>query len=183
MAPVGMDKHGIIPECLEKVAGKSKSKLLFLVSNIQNPTGAVMPLERRKAIAEIAERYDFYILEDNPFWALTDNLPPPIATLAPERTFYAITLSKFVSPSLRVGYMRALPKFVSELEVAKHALSMSGSFLQEEVAKHWIKSGVVYELVAWQRQEIEHRWNIAHSTLDDFFPADERPKPFIWLLY
>lgn len=181
ITPVSMDKQGIIPESLEKVAIKTKSKLLFLVPNIQNPTGAIMPLERRRAIAEIAERNDFYILEDNPFWALTDDLPPPIVSLAPERTFYVISLSKFVSPALRVGYLRALPRFVSDLEVAKHALSMAGSFLQEELAKHWIKKGIVYELVAWQREEIKRRWDIARTTLGDFFPADETPKPFIWL--
>lgn len=181
ISPVAIDEQGIIPESLEKVASTTKSKLLFLVPNVQNPTGAVMPLERRRAIAVIAERYDFYILEDNPFWALTEDLPPPIVSLAPERTFYVISLSKFVSPALRVGYLRALPRFVSDLEVVKHALSMSGSFLQEEVAKHWIKNGIVYELVAWQREEIKCRWNIARTILGDFFSTDDIPKPFIWL--
>ena len=181
ITPVAMDEHGIIPESLENVASKTRSKLLFLVPNMQNPTGAIMPLERREAVAEIANRYDFFILEDNPFWALTEDLPPPIVTFAPERTFYVISLSKYVTPALRVGYLRAVPKFVPDLEVVKHALSMSGSFLQEEVAKHWIKSGVIYELVAWQRKEIEIRWKIARAVLENYFPEDEVPKPFVWL--
>ncbi len=181
ITPVAMDEQGIIPESLESVASKTKSKLLFLVPNIQNPTGAIMPIERREAVAEIAERYDFFILEDNPFWALTEDLPPPIVSLAPERTFYVISLSKYVSPALRVGYLRAMPGFVPDLELVKHALSMSGSFLQEEVAKLWIKSGIIYELVAWQRKEIKLRWNIAKTILGDYCPTDEIPKPFIWL--
>ncbi len=181
IAPVAMDEHGIIPESLEKVAVKTRSKLLFLVPNFQNPTGSIMPLERRKAVVEIAERCGFYILEDNPFWAFSKKMVPPIVSLAPERTFYVISMSKFVSPALRVGYLRALPKFVPELELAKHALSMSGSFLQEEVAKQWIESGVVYELVDWQRREIEIRWEIARSILQDVCPIGETAKPFLWL--
>lgn len=181
IAPVAMDEHGIIPESLERVASKSKSKLLFVVPNIQNPTGAIMPLERRKAVAEIAERNDFYILEDNPFWAFTDELPPPIVSLAPDRTFYVTSLSKYVTPALRVGYLRALPKFVPELEVVKHALSMSGSFLQEEFARGWITSGVFYDLVAWQRKEIEARWDMAKEIFGRGCFSDDIPKPFIWL--
>ncbi len=181
ITPIAMDAQGIIPESLERVAEKTRSKLLFLVPNVQNPTGAIMPLERRKAVAEIAERHDFFILEDNPFWALTDGLPPPVVSLAPKRTFYVISLSKYVSPTLRVGYLRAVPRFVPDLELAKHALSMSGSFLQDEFAQHWIKTGIIYELVAWQRKEMEIRWKIAHTILEDYFPADEIPKPFLWL--
>ena len=48
ITPVAMDEQGIIPESLESVASKTKSKLLFLVPNIQNPTGAIMPIERRE---------------------------------------------------------------------------------------------------------------------------------------
>ncbi|MDO6565063.1 PLP-dependent aminotransferase family protein [Amphritea sp. 1_MG-2023] len=181
VAPIAMDEQGIIPESLEAVAKKTQSKLLFLVPNLQNPTGITMPLERRQAIAAIAERCDFYIIEDNPFWALAGELPPPIVSLAPERTFYITSLSKYVSPSLRIGYLRAVPKFVPDLEIAKHALSQAGSSLQAEVAKHWIKTGILYELTAWQKKEIHARWDIANTILEGHLLDDLLPKPFIWL--
>lgn len=179
--PISMDKYGIIPKSLEEAAKKTHSKLLFIQPNIQNPTGAIIPFERRKEIAEIANRCDFYIFEDNPFWAVFDDLPPPIVSFAPERTFYTTSLSKYVSPTLRVGYLRAIPKLVPALEIAKHALTLTGSSLQAEVAEHWVTTGIIYELAAWQRKEILVRWNIARSILGDYFPTDDVPKPFIWM--
>ncbi|WP_298189668.1 PLP-dependent aminotransferase family protein [uncultured Pseudomonas sp.] len=181
IAPIAMDDQGIIPSCLESVATKTQSKLLFIVPNIQNPTGITLSLERRKQIAEISKRCGFYIIENNPFWAISGALPPPIVSLAPDNTFYVTSLSKYASPTLRIGYLRSDIKYIPDLEIAKHALSLTGSSLQAEVARTWIKTGIIYELANWQRKEIIARWEIAKQILGEYFPADNEAKPFLWL--
>ena len=103
---IPMDKDGIIPERLEDILKKSKVKAVYLTPNIQNPTTIIMPLDRRKAIARLAKKYNFYIIEDDVFGAFIPNALPPISSLIPKKSFYTTSFSKIISPALRIGYLK-----------------------------------------------------------------------------
>ncbi len=64
-----------------------------------------MDLARRREIAEVARRADAWIVEDDPYSRLFDAPVPAVASLAPERTFYLATLSKCLSPGLRIAFL------------------------------------------------------------------------------
>ncbi|WP_187395037.1 PLP-dependent aminotransferase family protein [Pigmentiphaga aceris] len=103
--PVAMDAHGIVPSALEDAMLRTGAKALYCVPNAQNPSNATMPLERRQAIADIAERQGLRIFEDDVYGELLEQPVPPIASLAPRQTYYIASLSKCLSPSLRVAYV------------------------------------------------------------------------------
>jgi DNA-binding transcriptional MocR family regulator len=89
-----IDEHGLIPEALDDLCRSVKPRVLFCTPNLHDPTGAVLPEERRRQIAEIAKRHDLAIVEDDRFGFLVDSRPPPICAFAPERTLYFTCTSK-----------------------------------------------------------------------------------------
>ncbi|MCL6708346.1 PLP-dependent aminotransferase family protein, partial [Pseudomonas sp. R2.Fl] len=95
-ALVEADAEGVRPDDFERVCIQQHPKMAFLMSTAQNPTLVTMPVERRRAIADIARRHNVWLIEDNLYGALMDDGLPLIATFAPERTFVINGLSKSV---------------------------------------------------------------------------------------
>ena len=106
LLPVPVDEHGLDVDALDTLlrAGH-RPRLLYTVVNFQNPTGATLVLERRMHLAELAERYGFVVIEDDPYWALrfAGEQLPSIATWS-DNVISLGTFSKLVVPGLRVGY-------------------------------------------------------------------------------
>ncbi|WP_189413915.1 PLP-dependent aminotransferase family protein [Mesorhizobium sp.] len=183
MIPLQLDAEGVSPEAIELKAAKSGAKLLFLCPNLHNPTGVALTTERRHAIAQVAERSDLLIIENDPFSALIekDTRSPAIASIAPERTIYLASLSKCTGPAMRVCFMRCPPAHTQGIEGVKHALTLGGAFLQSEIAAEWIRKGLLDRLCAWQRDEIMRRWSLARSIMGDRLHENLRPAPFVFI--
>ncbi|MGB7334309.1 MAG: PLP-dependent aminotransferase family protein, partial [Salaquimonas sp.] len=91
---VEFDKEGIIPASFEKVCAQQHPKILYLMPSVQNPTLACLPTDRRKEIAEIAHRYNVWIIDDSIYAPLVDDLNLPFSAIAPELTFRVGGFSK-----------------------------------------------------------------------------------------
>ena len=103
IVPLAMDADGILPDALEQAARHRNLRALYLVPTNDNPTTATLPLERRKAIARLALRHGFAIVEDDAYGRLPASPIPPVAAFAPKQTWHIAGVSKLVSPALRVG--------------------------------------------------------------------------------
>jgi len=127
------DKDGMQVELLaERLAAGLKPKLVYVVPNFHNPTGATMSLDRRKLLAELADQYELLLVEDDPYGAIRfagDPLPP-IASFT-ERVVYLSTFSKIVAPGFRVGWMIGPPEVMAWVARAKQAADLhTSSFSQ-----------------------------------------------------
>ena len=104
---VEMDEEGILPEALEAIAASDpKVRFLYTIPTFQNPSGRTMTLERRKAVLEIAKKYDLLIVEDNPYGDLRyeGEDVAPIKSLDEEgRVIYVGSYSKVLAPGIRMG--------------------------------------------------------------------------------
>lgn len=87
-------------------AGEALPKLLYVMPNYQNPTGVCLSVERRRQLAELAQTYGFYILEDDAYFELnyTNAFLPAIHTFAPEHVIHIGTFSKIIGPGVRLGW-------------------------------------------------------------------------------
>ena len=85
LAGLPVDAHGLRPDALEDACRARRARVLYVIPTLHNPTTAVMPLARRREIAEIAERHDVAIVEDDVHGLLPETRPAPLAALAPER--------------------------------------------------------------------------------------------------
>src|SRR5207302_6780784 len=79
-------------------------KAVYLIPTIHNPTTATMPPSRREGVAEILRANDVLLLEDDAY-GLLEPKAVPLASLIPERTYFAASLSKCIAPGLRVSFL------------------------------------------------------------------------------
>lgn len=120
---VPIDEEGLQTKVLEQLLSKRKAeglptpKLLYTIPTFQNPTGTTMSLKRRKQLLELAEEYDFLILEDDAYGELAfSESPVPLKALdKSERVLYVGSLSKVVAPGMRIGWIAAAKRFIEAL--------------------------------------------------------------------
>lgn len=106
VVPVAMDAEGIIPAALEAAARQHDAQILCTSPEAHNPTLVHTPLARRQALVEVARRHDLQLLEDN-CYHVADASVPGYRLLAPERGWYVTSISKSITPSLRMGFALA----------------------------------------------------------------------------
>lgn len=102
---VDIDSQGIMPESFEALCRSDRPKALYCNPTVQNPTTAIMPRERRIALAQIARQYGVAIIEDDPLGRLHPGASMPIAALASDVTWYVMGMTKCLSHGLRLAYL------------------------------------------------------------------------------
>jgi len=178
---VKIDGYGADPDDFERVCAQQHPKLAFLVPTLHNPTLAVMPQERRRRIAEIARKYNVWLIEDDIFGAMADSAPPAIAELAPERTFRVGSLSKAVSAGVRGGWVACPPHFTSRVLTAHKMLTGGMPFLLAELAARLVLTDDAKAIQKAVGAEIEAREALARTTLAGVDFASHRNAPFMWV--
>ncbi|MCF6443241.1 PLP-dependent aminotransferase family protein [Nereida sp. MMG025] len=111
---VPMDEHGPIPAEVERIARNTGAQLLCLTPEVQNPTGGFCPLARREALVAVAKRCDFDILEDD-CYRIGTMQAPTFRSLYKGRAWYVTSISKSLTPSLRIGFAIAPEGRASDL--------------------------------------------------------------------
>ncbi len=178
---VALDDDGMIPDALEAACRNSGAKLLYCIPTLQNPTTSIMPEARRREIVAIAARHGLTIVEDDVYGFLPEDAPPPLAALAPERTVYIASLSKFVGPGLRLGFLRAAPEVVRPITTALRAASLIAPGVLAEVGARLIERGEARRLADWQRGEARRRQRVAARILAGH-KISAQPEAFhLWL--
>jgi len=176
LEPVAIDEGGLVPESFEDACRRLAPKVLYCMPTLQNPTGTVLSEERRIEIARIARAYGVVLLEDDTYGPLCSDPPPPLASFAPELTYFVASLSKTVAAGLRVGYLHApepleassaLPVF-DRLVASIAGLGWMAAPLTGEIAARWIRGGVADRVLAHKREEIGLRRELFDRHLGRF---------------
>lgn len=107
LSAIPMDNEGIDPEAFEVICRKDAPSAYYALPTLQNPTTAVMGIERRKTIAEICRRYGVAIIEDDIYSLLPRDMPPPLSAFAPELSWYVLGTAKSMAAALKVAYLVA----------------------------------------------------------------------------
>lgn len=182
LVPVACDDEGLDPDAFLERCKAERPRALYLVPTLDNPTTATLPLARRERIAQIAHAHGVAIIEDDAYGALPADGPAPIASLAADITWHVATLSKCVSPGLRIAYV-VVPgtNEAVRLSAELRAINMMASPLTAALASLWMAEGELDAIVAFIRQENSLRQSIARETL---LGLDVRAQPcghHLWL--
>lgn len=178
-----IDEEGLTAEGFESVCKSHRPRALYCNPTVHNPTTAIMSDARRREIADVARRYQVTIVEDDVQSLLLTDAPMPIAAIAPDITWYLMSLAKTISIGLRVAYVVA-PSSDEMRKVLAPISSLSSWFvspLSAEIATSWLSSGRAGVILEEIRQEISTRQEIAKSLLSD---TDHRTQPFalhVWI--
>ncbi|GAA1416669.1 PLP-dependent aminotransferase family protein [Kitasatospora putterlickiae] len=142
VVPVPSDEGGIDPVALAGLVASERPKLLYAVPNFQNPTGRTLSVERRRAIAEVAARHGLWIVEDDPYGELRfDGAPLPwIASFdgAADRTVLLGSLSKIMSPGMRLGWLRAPAALRQACATVKQTTDLHSSTVDQAAAARYL---------------------------------------------
>ncbi|MBQ2748678.1 MAG: PLP-dependent aminotransferase family protein [Clostridia bacterium] len=153
---IPVEKDGLDLEKLEALLKEDKRvKLVYVIPTFQNPSGRVMSLAKRKALLELAERYNFMILEDNPYYDLRydGEVVPTIKSLDKTgRVVYCGSFSKVIAPGIRVGYVTAPDWMIAKLTVAKQLSDVHTNLLMQMVIAEYLEK---YDLDAHVESIIE----------------------------
>ncbi|MFF2397144.1 PLP-dependent aminotransferase family protein [Nocardia sp. NPDC058114] len=132
---VPLDSDGMRLDILEDLlAAGERPALVHTVSNFHNPGGVTLAPQRRRRLAELAEAHGFWVIEDDPYGELwfDQPAPAPVASYSPQ-VIRLSSVSKILSPALRVGWMIAPERVSRAVELLKQGADLCGSSLTQQI--------------------------------------------------
>mgnify|MGYP002401698532 FL=1 len=146
-API--DGNGVKTDELEALIAEHKPKFVYLIPTFGNPSGAMLSAERRKAVLEMAVKHNTLIVEDDPYGDLYfgDAPPPSLLNLSAsvpgsrELLVHCGSLSKVLSPGLRVGWMIAPAELLAKATMCKQFSDAHTSTFAQATAAQYLKAG------------------------------------------
>jgi DNA-binding transcriptional MocR family regulator len=146
-API--DAHGVQTDALEQLIIQHKPKMVYLIPTFGNPSGATLSLERRRRVLELAVQYQTLVVEDDPYGDLYFGAVPPPSLLAlsasvpgsRELLAHCGSLSKVLSPGLRVGWMVAPPELLAKATMCKQFSDAHTSTFAQATAAQYLLAG------------------------------------------
>jgi len=162
-API--DEHGVKVDVLEQLIVQHKPKFVYLIPTFGNPSGRMLSLERRKRVLELAVNHETLVVEDDPYGDLYFGEPPPPSLLslcaqqpgARDWLAHCGSLSKVLSPGLRVGWMIAPPELLAKATMCKQFSDAHTSTFAQATAAQYLKSGRMPATLAKVRRTYAER--------------------------
>lgn len=186
---VELDDDGISIEKLEETIKSNKNtRLIYLIPNFQNPTGLTMSLEKRKRVYELAEKYDVFVLEDNPYGDIRfagEDIQSIKSMDKSGRVIYSGTFSKVLAPGIRVGYCSAPKEIISKIIVCKQVSDVHTNIWAQILAERFLSTCDMENHLKDIRKIYKHKCELMLSEIKKNFSSKVKfTKPegglFIW---
>ena len=153
-API--DADGVDVDKLEALIAEHKPKFVYLIPTFGNPSGAMLSLARRKKVLELAVKYQTLMVEDDPYGDLYFGKAPPPSIMSltsevpgsRELTVHCGSLSKVLSPGLRIGWMIAPAELLAKATMCKQFSDAHTSTFAQATAGQYLKSGRMPDTLA-----------------------------------
>ncbi|QIW24291.1 PLP-dependent aminotransferase family protein [Sulfolobus sp. S-194] len=171
----GPDLDELERKVKESINNGKKPKLMYVIPTAQNPGGTTMSLNDRKKLLEIAQKYDFLLIEDDAYGFLVfdGEAPPPLISLDKEgRVIYTSTFSKILAPGLRLGWVVAQEEFIREMELYKQNIDLHTPTLTQMIAMEAIRRGVIQNQLPLIRRVYKEKRDVMLAALEKYFPKE-----------
>lgn len=177
---VKMDKWGIDPDALDHVLRQTPAQAICVSPEVQNPTGSHTPLERRQEVVEIARRHDLQIIEDD-CYRMGEACAPSYRALAPERGWHVSSISKTLTPALRVGFAIAPRDRSSDLRRSAEYGYFGLAQPLAELTRLLLTDPSARRLAQKVREKMGEYVRVAVNALGGFDLNWDPEIPFVWL--
>ncbi|MDR2721336.1 MAG: PLP-dependent aminotransferase family protein, partial [Coriobacteriaceae bacterium] len=173
---VPLDNEGLRMDLLEEELrrlGKGSVKFLYTIPNFQNPAGVTMIAERRKRLLELAEEYDFLVVEDDPYGRLRfeGGHILPLKALS-DKVIYLGTISKILAPGLRTGWIVAPKCILARINLVKQGTDLCGSAFNMIVVEHYFRDTPWQKTLQGFIETYRERRDAMLEALQEFFPPE-----------
>lgn len=169
--------------------GGLKLKFAYTIPHFHNPGGCTMPLEKRQRMLALAEQYDFFIVEDDPYRDITfsGESYPSIHSLdtSGERVAFMNSFTKQVCPGLRIGYAIGPKKLIKDMVTAGTNTYISPGQASEAILNDYVRAGKLDESIKTVRSALAERCKAMVDALHEFLPQATFVEPqggyFMWV--
>jgi 2-aminoadipate transaminase len=176
---IDCDSEGMKVDELERVLEKLDSekrrvKFVYSVPSFQNPAGVTLSLERRRRLVELARHRELLVVEDNPYGLLRfggEPLPPLYQLDGGDFVIYVGTLSKILSPGIRIGWAVAPPPVMEKIVLGKQAADLCTSTLTQRFVQEYFAEGRWREYIESLVDIYRGRRDTMLAALREHFPA------------
>ncbi len=180
MVGIPMDDEGmqinILEETLTKLKNDGKKvKFIYTISNFQNPAGVTMSLARRKKILEVAQKFEVFILEDNPYDKLRFEGEPIPSIYSLDNEGYVISLgtfSKILCPGLRLAWILGNKEIIEKLVIMKQATDLCTTVLNQLIAYEYCRQSDIDKNIKSNVEIYRRKRNAMLEALDKYFPVE-----------
>ncbi|MBG9589047.1 aminotransferase class I/II-fold pyridoxal phosphate-dependent enzyme [Cytobacillus firmus] len=172
---IPVDKDGLLTEALEEILEERKQKglaqprFLYTIPTFQNPTGTTMTGERRQHVLELANKYNFLLVEDDAYGELSFNksLPTLKAMDQNSRVLHVGSLSKIVAPGMRIGWIAGASDMIHACAWFKKDLNHP--FAQSAMAVYFANTDFNNKLETL-RDRYRSKCDVLTSALEQYLP-------------
>jgi DNA-binding transcriptional MocR family regulator len=179
VVPLPVDADGVRTDVLAELVERVEPRLLYVSPHFHNPTGAVLPEDRRRAIGSIAAEAGLVVIEDLAMGdvVLDDvTLPPPIAALAPEAVVHTIgSTAKLFWAGLRVGWIRSPDEWTVRMLATKTVADLGTPLISQLLAVRLLDA--FEQVQAERRAELAPRRDLLCELLTTHLPAFTYQRP------
>jgi 2-aminoadipate transaminase len=165
----GLDVNAVEARLQDFKARGIRPKIIYTISTFQVPTGTVMSLEKRKRLLELAEGYDVLIVEDNCYYELWFDAPPPPSLLSLDthrRVLQSDSFSKMLAPGVRTGWVAGAPELIDCLAAVRQDLGLSQ--LMARILRAWLADGRLRPHLEQVRELYRRKRDVADAALQKY---------------
>ncbi len=188
LVPVESDEGGVMLDKLEEAIKQHHPKLFYAIPSFQNPSGRTLAADRRKPIAELAAKYGFLVLEDDPYRDLRytgEHLPTIKSYDTTGHVAYMGSFSKIISPGLRVGFVVAQKDILRKCTIGKQGTDLHTPNLNQAIVDQFLRRGLLKKHVESILPAYKEKLELMLKELDSFPEGTKYIVPegglFIWV--
>lgn len=174
------DSDGVRPDELEAACKKHGPQVFCTSPEVHNPTTGFTGLARRQELADVARRYNCHVLEDDCYHMQGSGLPT-YRELLPDLGWYISSLSKSLTPSLRVGFAIAPAEMTQKLRRAAQFSHFGLAVTICDLTEMVLQSPDLDEIRRMVRKRVNEYVHAAVNVLGGFDLKWSKDVPFLWL--
>lgn len=176
---IPLETDGLDIEALESALKKHVPKFFYIIPDFQNPSGATYSLEKRQRLAQLAEQYGFWILEDAPYRPLRfrGQEQPSLYELCPQRVLHMLSFSKLIGPGPRVGFVIGDPDVIAKLGTIASDTYITPALLGQGIVYEFLNQDLLPPQVEKLKALYAPRLEAVLAALDTHLPDAKTTRP------
>ena len=169
------DGKGMIMSELKKALDTHDVRLIYIVTDFQNPTGITWSRERREEFMALVDEYEVPVIEDNPYGELRyeGEYLPSLNSFDTKGLVCSLgTFSKTFAPGMRLGWIAANPLFIEKCDLLKQNMDVSTAPFTQRICAAWLENFDFDAHVQEIKNLYKSRRDAMLSAIDEFFPKE-----------
>ncbi|RQS10422.1 PLP-dependent aminotransferase family protein [Burkholderia sp. Bp9002] len=172
---VGIDvgDDGMCVDAFERALRRHRPKLVYLIPDFQNPTGACMSVDARRNVIRCAREHRFLLVEDGPYGFLRyRGTPlPSLHSMAPDLVLHLSSFTKLISPGVRTGFLVAPEEVVKRVASVAERHYITPSYFAQGIVAAWCESGQLAPQLDRLRQLYGPRLETCVQAIERYLPG------------